>query len=175
MRCVFLDFDGVVMTQSSYLQPGVSIGYPGWGCGDMAATRLDRPSVRRVSELCTRAGAQVVLSTNWRSRDPSRDTGLIPALRLAGLDGSVPVVGQTPRLYPQPRKMSSPRLPRGVEIKAWLDERAPGWTMADIVILDDEPLGALEDRWVRSTWEDGFTNTCLRRALRLWDLNKEEV
>lgn len=157
---VFLDFDGVIMTRSSYMKnngkPPRPEG-PTW-TRDHAMSRMDPEIVSRVSDLCVQIRAEVVLSTSWRNL---YDNGpIIEALYLSGLDRRVEVVGATPSFASRYR---------GAEIRAWLDEHRPLWTMEDVLVLDDDSdLEPFLARWVRSTFDEGFTEANHAEALALF-------
>lgn len=170
MKVVFLDFDGVVMTAASY-QSGPRVRKPGSSDEDHAWSRLDPELVANVSELCRAAGADIVLSTAWRSM--YNGLALERALRRRGLADEVRVIGQTPDLTRTAGGLYRP-VPRNDEVRAWLDENRPGWTARDVLVLDDEDhawSAPLRARWVRSSFTDGgFTRDHLARALRLFGL-----
>lgn len=156
---VFLDFDGVIMTRASYIaarEAGSILEGDDW-TRDVAVARMDPVLVGRVSALCSRIGADVVLSTSWR-HCLGDNAPICEALRIRGLIAEV--VGATPSL---------PSRYRGDEIVAWLDEHRPGWQPFDVVLLDDDgDLEPLLERWVRSTFEDGFGDEQLVEALALF-------
>lgn len=175
-RLVFLDFDGVIMTRASYeaarslRRPTNSVSLDIWErpidpeSSDykrrLAASRMDPALVGHVSTLCETLDASIVLSTSWRGRDDADRMQLQLALWDRGLASSILVVGQTPGL---------PSRYRGAEIVAWLGEYRPGWTPEDVAVLDDDgDLEPLLERWVRSTFDDGFGEIQLREALALF-------
>jgi Swiss Army Knife RNA repair-like protein len=159
-RLVFLDFDGVIMTPaSSRAAPGGSKSL-----ADAASSRMVPELVRNVSTLCEHAGADLVLSTSWRETTDEQRRELEDALRASGLGSGIRVVGQTPRL--------GPRGHRGTEIVAWLDAHRPGWSPADVVVLDDDgDLEPLLERWVRSDLANGFRAEHLTEALALFGVS----
>ncbi len=175
---VFLDFDGVIMTQATYSRPWTEPG----PVPSHAYRLMDPALVANVDALCEAIGAEVVLSTAWRPYDGNRGE-IRRALRARGLRAKV--VGQTPRLYLAPMRMGSRELPRGWEIRCWLDEHRPGWTPEDVWILDDDPEVVLTEpveedgvtcyaesawaraRWVQSDFVDGFDAERLAVALAL--------
>jgi hypothetical protein len=168
-RLVFLDFDGIIMTTTSYQRSNAS----GFALST-AAARMDRILVGRVSTLCERAEADIVLSTSWRGSTEEDRALLEEALWSRGLSRLVPVVGQTPHLEArQPTPTSWVPCDRGEEIEAWLDRHRPGWTRDRIVILDDDSdMEPLMDRWVEGCRFDrgGFLRQHLDAALRLFGI-----
>lgn len=189
---VFLDFDGVVMTAESYASAAEDVAKLQRGPNEdtwlakVAYHRLDPALVANVQKLCELRGADVVLSTAWRPHDVSERPKLVSALRRRGLKAKV--VGQTPRLYPKPRRFGDHELPRGAEIRAWLDRWRKGWRSDDIIILDDDPdvmlahkcsrpdgsifYGFAEwaaNQWVETSFEGGgFNDERLEYAKRNW-------
>lgn len=175
-RIVFLDFDGVIMTHASYLAAHAAGPLDRAARSfteDLAASRMDPELVARVSTLCIRAEADIVLSTSWRGSDLETQHALERALWRRGLDPRVRVVGQTPSLplvETGPSRILAPR-PRGEEIVRWLKDHRPGWTPGRIVVLDDAAfIAPLQGRWVETSFDRGFTNAHLAQALRLLGL-----
>lgn len=172
-RAVFLDFDGVIVTEGShkpYRRRLPESAGPALRELWHAYQRFDPALVANVATLCQRTGADVVLSTAWRGSDWVSSQPLVTALRCRGLRGAQ-VVGQTPDLSVKAGKLHV-RAMRGHEIRRWLDERRPGWTPEDVVVLDDEDHSwdpALRARWVRSTFERGFGAAELAEALALFE------
>lgn len=165
MRVVFLDFDGVIATASTY-KVAYTVRVPtAWGESETHWPRpyelIDPRLVANVQKLCTEAEAAVVLSTSWRESHPLADLTLW--LRNAGLTAEV--LGTTPVF---------PGEPRGKEIVAWMESN--GRTAPDVVILeDDEDVAPLRGRQIRTAFggpRQGFTDRHLRRALRLWGLGE---
>jgi hypothetical protein len=162
---VFLDFDGVVMTNASYE-----------GRSDRSSlrahveSRLDRGCVGWVSQLCVEVGAELVISSSWRGTTLEDQLQIEQALWNCGLDGRVPVVGQTPFHYGSQTGGLWKPSPRGGEIRAWLDARRPGWELQAVLVLDDNDPVELHDRWVRSRMAGGFGERQLRRARELLGL-----
>lgn len=178
-RLVFLDFDGCIMTQRTYLACR-ELGPVPEGPGrhqEVAYRRMDLGAVQRVSELCVRAGADIVLSSAWRYRTKGATFGVGAneavhgALRQAGLDDRVRFAGATAGL---------PSGYRGDEIGHWLDRRSRRYgTPRDderiLIIDDDSDLDPLKHRWVKCLWDaepgkDGFGEEQLASALQLFGL-----
>lgn len=111
MKIIFLDIDGVLMGT------------------DGVAEAPDPARVARLNGLAERTGAQLVVSSTWRSQGLEALTAL---LREWGV--TAPVAGMTDDLgwldFTTPIGLH-----RGDEIGQWLDEH-PG--VEDFVILDDD-------------------------------------
>lgn len=162
MRIVFLDFDGVVTTNSSYRgAPCIEVPQA-WGPPETVWTNppglLVPGLVANVQALCEASEASIVISSDWRKMHRFDD--LVAWLRSSGL--SAPVVGATPVLH----------TPRGLEIQAWVEQNS--LTPQDLVILEDEEdVRPYRGRQVRTAFggpRQGFTERHLRTALRMWGL-----
>lgn len=81
---VFLDFDGVIMTQATYSRPWTEPG----PVPSLAYRHMDPALVANVDALCEAIGAEVVLSTAWRPYDGNRGE-IRRALRARGLRAKV--------------------------------------------------------------------------------------
>lgn len=189
-RIVFLDFDGVIMTNSTYARAPLDPIDPDASYTDAelrervtanARRLMDERLVRNVSELCSRAGADLVLSTSWRGPTLGESAEIVGALRRAGLSSEVEVIGVTP-WSADADGTSEDRYPsghRGMEIRAWLDQERPGWRPEDVLALDDDPnAGSKEgvsDRWIETSFGRGFDVECLTEALARWGLKPERV
>jgi hypothetical protein len=167
---VFLDFDGVIMTLDSYraAQPKLDSGASDW-LRQAAYHRMDPALVANVSTLCERVGADIVLSTSWRTSDEEGRASLESTLWDRGLSRRVQVLGQTPFLSQRHGKLIVPTGCRGDEIEAWLNAHRPGWTRDRLVILDDDSdMEPLVDRWVQCSWDGGFGAAQLAEAFALF-------
>jgi hypothetical protein len=63
MKIIFLDIDGVLNSERSFLAYG---GYP-WPDDILSWNKFDRIAVSMIRKLCEATGAQIVLSSSWRS------------------------------------------------------------------------------------------------------------
>jgi hypothetical protein len=142
MKIIFLDFDGVIVTDRSIKMRKQYGNAP-----------FDPVAVANLNALIASTGASIVLSTSWRT-DLSLDMKQV--LTWAGVRCNI--IGQTPVLGG-----------RGYEIAAWLDAHAKG--IQQFVILDDTRdqvlLGRLANNFVLTTMESGFDADALHRALRI--------
>lgn len=158
-RVVFLDFDGVIATNTSYKNARLSVCGVGVETQDLLVPEL----VANVNELCEKAEAKIVISSTWRRLYPL--DRLRDYLKVAGL--RVEVIGITPDLLEEVKSSS-----RGLEIKTWA--AAHGISREDLVVLEDEEdVRPYRGRQVKTCFggpRQGFTKRHLRRALRLWGL-----
>lgn len=168
---VFLDFDGVICTHSSYLcysagyrRDAFSAKNPGHVWHDDSADMIDLSLLANVGTLCAESGAEVVFSTSWRNLYDFES--LCAILQRRGF--KAPIVGRTPNIGES----------RGTEILEWLiaergwprQGRGP-WPEQPIVILEDaEDIRPLRRFQVLTTFEGtraGFTTRHVKAALRI--------
>lgn len=158
-RIVFLDFDGVIATNTSYKNAKPSVHGTGPETQDLLVPDL----VANVNELCEKGGAQVVISSTWRTLFSFES--LCYYLKTAGL--KVKVIDVTPDLLGEVEKST-----RGLEIKAWAVKH--GLAREDLIVLEDEEdVRPYKGRQIQTCFHgphQGFTKRHLRRALKLWDL-----
>lgn len=154
VRVVFLDIDGVLNSERFFEAHPWPEGASWW-----SESALDPRAVAQLDRLLRASGAAVVLSSSWRKRVTLDELNGW----LTGLGLSRPIVDATPRLY---RTADGVRPTRGDEIAAWM-AAAPEAIEAFIVLEDEEPLGALEARCVRTDPRDGLTERAVDGAIAL--------
>ena len=147
MKVIFLDMDGVLVTQASS-------GGPMW----KLMLALDRACVARLNVLLGAGDILIVISSSWRKHNGVRQ--IHAHLHRAGLTNcrfhddwcTVVLDGKT----------------RGAEIDEWL-KRHPEVT--NFIIVDDDGDFTAQQwpRFVRTNWSDGFTDEALHRATSLLD------
>lgn len=157
MRVVFLDVDGVLNSDRYFEEFPWPEGASWW-----SAAAIDPCAVARVNTIVSRADARVVLSSSWRKR-ASRDE-LCALLRSRGLERSL--LSLTPSLYRTP---DGARLTRGDEVLSWLATSLAAGTTVDayVILEDEEELGELEARCVRTDSRVGLTDADVERALTM--------
>lgn len=157
MRVVFVDIDGVLNSDRLFAEHPSPEGASWW-----SADAIDPSAVALLEALLERTGAVVVLSSSWRKRATLDE--LRAMLRTRGL--SIPVFAATPSLYRSPEGV---RPTRGDEILAWLAaESARGARVERWVVLEDEEeLGEVEARCVRTDARVGLTASDVERAVRM--------
>lgn len=159
---VFLDIDGVLATDASYVL---------WDATGRSKDEhpLDRTLVAALDAILVEAGADVILSTSWRYPHNFGYERTIRHLRDAGL--TVPVIGHTPmpgECRYDMRKMSS-RLPRGYEIFQVVEDLM--LCPEDFIILDDDREAGrvppskpqFMSRWIKTKESTGLTKKHLER------------
>lgn len=132
MKVLFLDIDGVLNSHRSAYAFG---GFP--YDVDAHRDRFDEVAIGLVRNICKAAGAQIVLSSSWRT--DKNWTRIGEALNL-------PITDRTPSLAG----------PRGEEIEAWLSTHPEVECYA---ILDDDS-DMLDEQlpfFVKTTHQDGLT------------------
>ena len=144
-RILFLDFDGVLNTPSTWTFDWARDG----------RYRLDVAKVQMISDLVNEEDAYIVISSAWRNYY-SLNT-LIKLLGKRGLkDARKRVIGKTPTY----RDMRF----RGVEIMAWLHQH-PSVT-SYVAIDDNDWLEGMKHRWVRTDFRKGVTRKTIEAARR---------
>ena len=118
MKVIFLDFDGVMDT--AYF--GHVLGKEGLPCHDEFGAVFDPNCVRNLKEIIDKTGAEIVVTSSWKSLMTYRD--MLNMWEQRGLPGYV--IDATPS--------SSGYRHRGDEIDAWLKECKDE---CQYVILDD--------------------------------------
>ena len=162
-KIIFLDFDGVITTMASRYS-------------------LDRYKCDLLQQVIDRTGAKIVVSSSWRE-DTAEET--IAELRKVPthLKEFVPswvddIVGVTIRAYRFIRKGEHLDIPRGVEIKQWIDthlhrdeegnyQRKQVGKDFQYVILDDDSDMLLEqaDHFIRTDTYLGMSQEDAVRAV----------
>jgi len=138
-KLIFLDIDGVL---------AVPVESHAWGLSDELQTRL--------GEILNTTGAMIVMSSSWR-KETVHDTKLYMASR--GFQFCDKIIGVTIRAYHYLERGAGVHLsiPRGVEIKQWIDTNihsnmGKDWKKLDLgvdfnyVILDDDTDMLLEQK-----------------------------
>lgn len=147
-RILFLDFDGVLNTPSTWRHD--------------KQYGLDVAKVKMISDLVNEEDAYIVISSAWRNLYPLNT--LIEWLEQRGLrNARKRVIGKTPK-YPDMRF-------RGVEIMTWLHTH-PSVT-SYVAIDDNDWLAGVKHRWVRTDYRKGVTAKTIkiaRKYLRTPDL-----
>jgi hypothetical protein len=160
MNILFLDFNGVLDRIESWpLSPDEYEGLR-TGPDDKVPPRLLRlellpECVRILNDVLERTGALVVLSTSWRNW-PDQDY-VRERLATAGFTGDI--IGSTPGYL-------GPRMTRGDEIQAWLDEH-PGDVEAFAILDDCDDMFSLHDHLVLVNPMTGLTESYVPRLLEL--------
>lgn len=153
MKVIFLDFDGVITTYKSQY-------------------RLDEEKMKLVKYICRKTGAKIVITSSWRRwtledtikdiTDTSKWGVPIP------FEPIKKVIGVTSRVYAFKNDdvQHHYRVPRGVEIKMYLDEHTD---IDKYVILDDDSDMLLEQEpyFIRTDETEGLTELDAEKAITI--------
>lgn len=149
-KIIFLDFDGVITTMASRY-------------------KLDRYKCNLLQQIIDRTDAKIVVSSSWREGSAEE---MIAELKDAPafLKPFVPswvddIVGVTIRAYNYIKKGVHLGIPRGVEIKQWIDTNIQRHEDFQYVILDDDSDMLLEhaDHFIHT---DGYLGLSQEDAVR---------
>lgn len=163
-RFIFLDFDGV-LNSGRYQRELQTRGEMG---RDALGPRFDPQAVDALRMLLDRSGAQLVITSSWRTEGLAAMRDLWQSRSLPGVVADI-----TPfymygayRTSPQEEPFMGVTLGcRGLEIAEWLTQHAE--PDASYVILDDEEDFLLQQasQLVRINPETGLTPTDVRKAM----------
>lgn len=162
-KIIFLDIDGVLnsrvyTTSASYLKETEGISVP-----ELMLIRhdlhIDPLAVALLNDLIDKSGADVVLSSTWRSKYPPD-----AITELMGTRGfKYKVVDSTPVLF---GKVDSSRIPRGKEISAYL-RSLPEWPDGFVILDDNDDMLHLKNHLVLTSKRTGLTSDDVVRALKI--------
>ena len=151
MRYIFLDIDGVIAVPQS--DPNMM-----WTLSHACQSKLGR--------IIEDTSAKLVISSTWR-HETIHET--IEALRDNGFIHTDHIIGVTIKTYDYVDRHRDVRIsiPRGLEIKHWLDSHAnPPYRY---VILDDQTdmLYHQKDNFIHTDSSLGLTDHDVRRAINI--------
>ncbi len=144
MKTIFLDIDGVLNSQQSMVSSNVR------GVCDYEG--LDRTALGLVRKVCELTGANIVISSTWRSDGKDAIAGGFEACGWRGIIMMKTIIGVTPRLSGK----------RGGEIAEWL---ACHPEVHNYIIIDD-------DRDMLESQMDHFVHTDNVLGFNLYDMVK---
>jgi hypothetical protein len=159
MKVVFLDLDGVLVTEHYLLQ--LENKRESWRDKNGHAYFCPR-CLHNFEQLIHSTDAKVVLSSTWRFF--LADTvGVHEFFKMRGVGFGIYDV--TPTLLTSSKKMSE-QVTRGEEIQAWLNGHPE---VAQYCIIDDDPriLPAQQPYWIQTSFRYGFTQAKLEKALKI--------
>lgn len=147
MRYIFLDIDGVLNSLAwSRRKPT-----PGrWD--------LDPACIARVNYLCEATGADVVISSSWRTHMKPRH--LVELLTKQGLRANI--IGLTPYLVDRLEEA-----PRGDEINQWIAQNVTANHNAFVILDDRDDMQSLIRYLVQTDGEIGITDADVDRAISM--------
>lgn len=132
MKIIFLDVDGVLNNELFY----TTVNHPkAETMEEFNLQQFDPRCVKLLNDITDKTSANIVVSSSWRT-----DPDIIDILQKAGITGNI--IGTTPKLYFTSNIEYKYSVPRGCEIKAWLElnKEKLGDKMSKVqyVILDDD-------------------------------------
>ncbi len=149
MDIIFLDVDGVMISEESFLLTMALNG---------RMVFFSRKAMKALRWLVKQTGAQVVLTSSWRPMPGYGPTRSYLQFKSALTRNHTPLFDETPRLEDGTRDRSD-------EITAWLEEHPT----ERYVIIDDNNRfhrhPELQQHWVRIDPEHGFTMKDAEKAL----------
>jgi len=157
MKVVFLDIDGVLVTEHYLLQ--LEQNRHSWRDKQGHAHFCPR-CLANFEQLIKQTEAKVVLSSTWRFF--LADTVGVPEF-FKSREVKFKIYDVTPTLLFSSKKMSE-QPTRGEEIQSWLNVHPK---VTHYCILDDDPRILPEQKpyWVRTSFRYGFTKSKLDKAL----------
>lgn len=151
MKIIFLDVDGVLITERAYWQAQLN---------HLTTPLFDQRALLALRWLVEQTGARLVLTSSWRTRPNCSPSPSYLRLKSTLLYNRTPLYDQTPIL-------TAPTLDRSDEVAAWLAEHAP----EHYVILDDNDRFThhpdIRSHWVCVSGRHGFTRADAERAARV--------
>ena len=166
-KFIFLDIDGVLIPNDRIMI-------------DYAFNKRCQQNFGRIMKA---TGAKIVISSSWR-KENLLDTIII--LKECGFEYADDVVGITVRAHEHLKKGIHMKIPRGVEIKQWLDTNVHSKNGKNYnkkrlnkdftyAILDDRDNMLLEhkDQFVHIYGNMGITNYDVMKTIEI--LNKENI
>lgn len=158
-RLIFLDIDGVLVTERSIHAEHKRTGRAHSGL----QSAFDSMAVKQLNRVLSATSPWIVLSSVWRLGDEGVDE-IARRARIRGFRQRL--IGRTPDLTRVPGKPREyAHHPRGDEVARWLKEH--GAKSDRFVILDDDDdMGALTDHLIRCDWKTGLTKPLADEAIR---------
>lgn len=148
-KIIFLDVDGVLNIQHD----GVYYTYQATG------EFMEKHLVARLNYLIEKTGAEIVVSSSWRTMTDA----LKEDLKKAGFKHEDKILDITPDLHNQGFK-------RGDEILEWIDmyQNAKNETVHYIVLEDEEDLSYIPEEYIIQTDQrEGFSIKDLEKAIEV--------
>lgn len=131
-KLIFLDVDGVLNSQKyfSKIKGDMSV--------DQTRRFFDPEAVKNLNDITDKTGAKIVISSTWRKTRTLEE--LQELFKEVGITGEV--IGKTPQLYFKGPNGGSRSVPRGVEIKEWLEQNGikPHLFRSYVIIDDDSDM-----------------------------------
>lgn len=174
-KIIFLDIDGVIATPQSIDESGL------W--------TFTKDCLDLLGVILKETGAKIVISSSWRLHNVEETKEHFAEHNFPFCDD---IIGVTIRAYHyivsgEDSKRPHLSIPRGVEIKQWLDtniysDNGKDWNMKmpgvdfTYVILDDDTDMLLEqkDYYLRTKSRIGLTEEIAKKAIQILNQNNEK-
>lgn len=157
MKVIFLDFDGVLCNPES-----ISAGYKARTAPEQDPYGPHPDCVAQLNRIIAETGAVVVVSSTWRKcRSRNARTTMAERLKRWGVKGKV--IDVTPELHGDQYAYKR----RGCEIQLWLERYARHPVESFVILDDDNDMGRLSHRLVRTNSVYGLTEADADRAIAI--------
>lgn len=148
MKIIFLDIDGVLNSAAWFKRrKGKEL--------DKDNFHFDPEAVKELNKITDETGAKIVLSSTWR-KNRSLES-LRELFQNVGITGEL--IDKTPVLYFKGPNGGQRSVPRGVEIKEWLEQSdlKPHLFRSYVIIDDDsDMLYNQRDNFFNTDWDFGL-------------------
>lgn len=165
-RIIFLDIDGVMVTDFSAENREKENGHD---------HLFNTISVNLLNAIVDQCDCDIVISSSWRKRDLEWMRNIFST---RGFKYPERIIGETMRGYHFVEKGAHLPIPRGVEIKAWIDKfvrHIPGQGFVNntfqYAILDDDSDMLLEqkDNFVKTDTLTGLTHKEAQKLIHIFN------
>ncbi len=152
-KILFLDIDGVIVNHRTELLPRLEDNFP----------QFDEVCLSNLHHIIEQTGCHIVITSSWRKRDLE---WLREAFSIRGFKYPERIIGETMRGYQFVEQGCHLPIPRGVEIKAWIDKFTP---KIRYCILDDcnDMLLSQKGQFIRTKSDKGLTH---KNTIRVIDI-----
>jgi hypothetical protein len=162
MKVVFLDIDGVLVTDETIHKPLVPVdGDTGIPFRRLGYPQFDPQCVARLNRITETAGAVIILSSTWRILPGEEEWERLKKY-LSQTGVVAPVVDRTPREGPRNEDGFATR---GMEIQAYLDKHPE--VDKFIIIDDDSDMDHLAPFLIHTTWVGGLEDRHVGHAISM--------
>lgn len=157
-KYIFLDFDGVITTEKSRFN-------------------LDKEKCDRIQYIIDKTNAKVVISSTWRMNTLEETINYLNTITdrvpfvVSWIDNIVGVTIRSYHYLRKPEDKKLPSIPRGWEIKQWIEENIKDKDYR-YVILDDDMDMLLEQKsnFIHTCSFEGLSKSNMYQAINI--LNK---
>lgn len=166
MRVIFLDIDGVMNSQESFLEDyksrdnGKDTGKCRRCCGEL----FSRGAVETLQEVLNYSpDIKIVISSTWRNRERNE---ILDVFNDNGIDISDRWIDITPWTFKKKESEKYSEVERGYQIQEWLDDNKDKNIEEFVIIDDDQDMAHLLTKLVKTRWTEGLTKKHLPLILQ---------